>query len=179
MGLQYESKQTNQLITALTGLLSFFNEDAVGTGGMTSTPEERKRLAKASKAFNRDRTKNVKFSKVFDDLLNPASGQKSLDDALIGTTMEKKKEGVVESVGMADKGDKEAEETKGAGDDTTKLEKPLNGLSLDSSATTNSTVPATESTPKPPTKPPMKKGSAMSRFRAKVKNSDGDAATES
>ncbi|EOR01634.1 hypothetical protein E3P81_00712 [Wallemia ichthyophaga] len=164
--------------TILTSLLSFFNEDAVGTGGVISTAEERRRLAKGSKAFNRDRSKNFKFSKVFEDVINPASGEQSLDDILRETTKERKntkKENNGEGERINDeRNDKEEPKSDEIGgfeglsvgvsgvDRSSASEDNSVFNNTNNSNTTNTTNTTTKST---------KKGSAMSRFRAKVKQS--------
>ncbi|TIA93122.1 hypothetical protein E3P99_00281 [Wallemia hederae] len=171
--------------TILTSLLSFFNEDAVGTGGMTCSQQERRQFAAASKAFNRDKSKNFKFSKVFDDLLHPESGEMSLDDILLESTKEKKPVQTSEdSEGKEGKESKDADKVKGAGGDNdgdraTQVDKPLSNLSLGSSSgsTKDSSTDASATTTST-SKPAAKKGSAMSRFRAKVKNSGGEDAKD-
>ena len=150
---------------------------------MTCSQQERRQFAAASKAFNRDKSKNFKFSKVFDDLLHPERGEMSLDDILLESTKEKRPVQTSE-----DKESKDADKVKGAGgendgDRATQVDKPLSNLSLGSSSgstkdsSTDTTATAT-STSKPSAKPAAKKGSAMSRFRAKVKSSGGEDAKD-
>ncbi|TIC33206.1 UBC-like protein [Wallemia mellicola] len=168
--------------TILTSLLSFFNEDAVGTGGMTTSDEERRRLARESKAFNRDRSRNVKFSKVFDELLHPTDGQKSLDEVLADSIKQKV---VIPKKPTDDDNTKtKTEPSSKSNPDTKGVEKSLNNLTIkdnadpktkeSSSNIDSSNKLATSDTPATGVKPPAKKGSAMSRFRAKVKNNATD-----
>lgn len=146
---------------------------------MTTSDEERRRLARESKAFNRDRSRNVKFSKVFDELLHPTDGQKSLDEVLADSIKQKV---VIPKKPADDDKTKTKTKTEPSSKSTTDTEwvkKSLNDLTIkdnvdqktkESSNTDSSDRVATSDTPATGIKPPAKKGSAMSRFRAKVKN---------
>ncbi|TIC06875.1 UBC-like protein [Wallemia mellicola] len=62
----------------LTGLLSFFLDDEIGTGGIRATRSERLLLASKSRTFNRQ---NKQFVEIFSDLLE-ADAEPNLDQIL-------------------------------------------------------------------------------------------------
>ncbi|TIA96626.1 hypothetical protein E3P84_04100 [Wallemia ichthyophaga] len=62
----------------LTGLLSFFLDDEIGTGGIHSTRSERLLMASKSRSVNRQ---NKQFAEVFSDLIEPHASP-SLDEIL-------------------------------------------------------------------------------------------------